>query len=79
MPKRYPEMQNLFEIARTGGWGEKTNVSSDYDLPLFSPQCHFSNNTSKEFIIVFQNETAVKEAFLTAGKIKQAFMENKRL
>ena len=79
MPKRYPEMQNLLEIARTGGWGQKTNVSSDYDLPLFSPQCHFSNNASKEFIIVFQNETVVKEAFLTAGKSKKAFMENKRL
>ena len=79
MPKRYPEMQNLLEIAKTGGWGEKTNVSSNYDLPLFSPQFHFSKNTSKEIIIVFQNETVVKEAFLTAWKSKQAFMKNKRL
>ena len=37
------------------GWREGTDAISDYELALFSPQCHFSKDTSKEFIIVFQN------------------------
>ena len=37
-------------------WREGTDDISDYDLALFPPQCHFPKNTSKEFIIVFQNE-----------------------
>ena len=32
----------------------------------FPPQFHFSKVTSMEFIIVFQNETVVNLAFLTA-------------
>ena len=44
-------------LPELGGGAKRRNVSSDYDLPLFSPQCHFSKNTSKEFIIVFHNET----------------------
>ena len=35
------------------GWREGTDDISDYDLVLFPPQCHFSENTGKEFIIVF--------------------------
>ena len=40
----------------TSGWREGTDDISDYDLALFPSQCNFSKNTSKEFIIVFQNE-----------------------
>ena len=46
--------RNLLRPLR--GWREGTDDISDYDLALFPPQCHFSKNTSKEFIIVFQNE-----------------------
>ena len=35
------------------GWREGTDDISDYELALFPPQCHFSKDTSKEFIIVF--------------------------
>ena len=36
------------------GWREGTDDISNYDLVLFPPQCHFSENTGKEFIIVFK-------------------------
>ena len=42
------------------GWGKGTDNISDYDLALSLPQFHFSKDTIKEFIIVFQNETVVK-------------------
>ena len=42
-----------------GGWGKGTDNISDNDL-TFPPQFHFSKNTIKEFIIVFENETVVK-------------------
>ena len=42
------------------GVGEGTDNISDYDLALFSPQFHFSKDTIKEFMIVFQNETVVE-------------------
>ena len=46
-------------VAPWGG-GEGTDNISDYDLALFPLQFHFSKDTIKEFMIVFQNETVVE-------------------
>ena len=44
------------------GWGKGTGNISDYDFALFSPRFHFFfKNTSKEFIIVFENERDGKQ------------------
>ena len=43
------------------GWGKGTDNILDYELALSPPQFHFSKDTIKEFIIVFQNETVVKK------------------
>ena len=51
-----PAMSSLNLLRPLRGWREGTDDISDYDLALFPLQCHFSKNTSKEFIIVFQNE-----------------------
>ena len=50
----------LKRAAAPWGVGKGTDNISDYELALFPPQFHFSKDTIKEFIIVFQNETVVK-------------------
>ena len=47
-------------LRRLGGWGKGIDNISDYELALSPPQFHFTKDTIKEFIIVFQNETVVK-------------------
>ena len=43
------------------GWGKGTGNISDYDFALFPLDFIFFKNTSKEFIIVFENERDGKQ------------------
>ena len=54
-----------------GGWGKRTDNISDYDLELFPPQFHFSQDAIKEFIIVFQNERDGKQETTVEPRFKK--------
>ena len=56
-----PDQASLRPPPEGGGGGGKGRITFH-----FPPQFHFSQVTSMEFIIVFQNETVEKLAFLTA-------------